>query len=688
VSINAPEPEPHQQIETELFSVGADAYVRDVNDAFAALLGLTAPEVSGRSLLELIHPDDIGGVVTGLAELHDGAEMVLLESRFMQRDGRWLHLQFVARAVPGTDAWRVSGRDVTEFHRLQTERLDLRTQLGLAVGQSTAAMWELDIGSGLLTWEPQAADIFGVDPDGLPDSASEFAAVIHPEDAPSLLAALDALISTGATQVALRTGSEQDPRHVSFRGKVLDRDWRGRAARAVGLLLDVSTEKAMEQQMLRMVMSDALTGAPNRRAFDQALRTEWRRCSRALEPLSVLMIDIDDFKRFNDSFGHLVGDDALCVVARALTAAVNRAGDTVARFGGEEFAVVLPDTDSTGAAVVADRMVHAIRAVTLRQADRPLSISVGSASWNPDGTITKPAVLLARADQALYAAKAEGKDRSVAYEHSIAARDAFIAAMTDGLARDEFELHYQPVIALGDDQVVGFEALMRWNRPGHGMVRPDDFIPAAETTDLICDLGRWALREATLQLASWSRAGIDSERTLRMAVNASGRHVNTAAIVTDVEAALAESGIAPQRLEVEVTETALVDNALADLHLAAIRALGVRVAIDDFGTGYTSVGQLPHLPVDTLKIDRSFVASTNPRQRSLVTLMIAAAHAFDLDVVAEGIEDIETMQFLRTLNCDTAQGYLMGRPMPAEQIPTWLTDWQTAHLPKLKALGV
>jgi len=680
VAITGGSPAPASKVGVELFSVaGADGYLREVNDAFAALLGLTPSEVSGRSLLELVHPDDIGGIVTGLAALHDGAEKVMLESRFLQRDGRWLHLQWAAQPVLGTDLWWASGRDTTEFHRLQSERLDLRAQLDLAVGQSTAAMWELNISSGRLSWERQAADILGVTGDELPVNASELAAMIHPEDAPSLLTAFTNLVTTGATDVGVRTGPEPEPRYVSLRGKVLDHDWRGRPVRAVGLLLDVNSEKAMEQQMLRMVMSDALTGIPNRRAFDQALRTEWRRCSRALEPLSVLMIDIDDFKLFNDAFGHLIGDDALCAVARVLTAAVNRASDTVARFGGEEFAVVLPNTDAAGAAAVARRMVHAVRAVTMRQADRPLSVSVGTASWHPDGTVTKPAVLLARADQALYAAKSAGKNQSVAYEQSIAARDAFITAMTEGLRRGEFELYYQPVIALEDNNVVGFEALMRWNRPGHGMVPPDDFIPAAEATDLICDLGRWALNQATMQLANWSRAGLDAEHPLRMAVNASGRHVNTAAIISDVESALAKSGITPDRLEVELTETALVDNALAATHLAAIRALGVHVAIDDFGTGYTSVGQLPQLPVDTLKIDRSFVASTNPRQRGLVTLMIAAAHAFDLDVVAEGIEDDEVLQFLRTLKCDTAQGYYIARPMPAQNIPAWVIQWQSTH---------
>ena len=634
-------------------------------------------EVTGRSLLELVHPEDIAAVVTALAALEGGAAEIQLESRFLQRDDRWVHLQWVARPVPNTDRWWAAGRNTTEFHRLLSERLELRARLDLALGQATAAMWDLDLRQGFFSWEPQATQILGVPAGAIPTSLMDLAGLLHPDDVPGLLAAVTGLPETGAVEVGLRVGVGPTLRYVSFRGRVLDRDHRGKALRAIGLVLDVTSEKAMEEQMLRMIMSDALTGVPNRRAFDQALRTEWRRCSRAAQPLSLLMIDIDDFKSFNDTFGHLIGDEALCAVARALTATVHRGGDTLARFGGEEFAVVLPNTDTSGAAAIAERMVTAVRSVTVRQAPgRTISISVGTATWHPHDTTLKSAALLARSDQALYAAKVEGKNRTVAYEGFIAAQDAFQDAMRAGLAADEFQLFYQPVIDLAEGDVVGFEALMRWNRPDHGRVNPDDFIPAAEASTLICDLGRWALHEAADQLARWSRDGLDTHGELRVAVNASARHISTPAIVADIASAISSAGITPGRIEVELTETALTDNVLADTHLTAIRALGVSVALDDFGTGYTSVGQLPHLPVDTLKIDRSFVSSLDPRQRGLVRLMIDAAHAFGLSVVAEGVEDAETLQALRDLGCDTAQGFFMGRPMPAELIAPWLDDWR------------
>jgi len=347
----------------------------------------------------------------------------MMENRFLQPGGRAVHLQWVARPVPGTDTWWAAGRNTTEFHLLLAQRLDLRASLDLALGQTIAALWDFDVKSGVFNWEPQAAEVLGIAVEALPVTAKDLAGVVHPADSAAAVAAVEEMISSGAVEVGLRVGEHADLRYVSLRGKILTRDRRGRAMRAVGLLLDVTAEKAMEEQMLRMVMSDALTGVPNRRAFDQALRTEWRRCTRELEPLSILMIDIDDFKRFNDTFGHLVGDAALIAVARALSNTLQRAGDVLARYGGEEFAVIMPSVDTPGAMVMAERLVEAVQAVVVRQATGwHASVSIGAATWFPGSATAKPTDLLMRADTALYAAKAAGKDRAVAVEEDQARR--------------------------------------------------------------------------------------------------------------------------------------------------------------------------------------------------------------------------------------------------------------------------
>jgi EAL domain-containing protein (putative c-di-GMP-specific phosphodiesterase class I) len=223
---------------------------------------------------------------------------------------------------------------------------------------------------------------------------------------------------------------------------------------------------------------------------------------------------------------------------------------------------------------------------------------------------------------------------------------------------------------------------MRWERPGHGLIAPDAFIPAAEASHLICDLGRWALQEAGAQLTAWQRAGLDSDGTLRVAVNISARHAALPEMVDDVQAALNATGIAAHQLEIELTETALQQGSPVGPQLARLRDLGAEVAIDDFGTGYTSIGELAYLPADILKIDRMFTAAPDPRQRSLVKLIIEAAHAFDLRVVAEGIEDHQTLQAMHDLHCDTAQGYFIARPMSPEQATAWLRQRHQISQPK------
>jgi diguanylate cyclase (GGDEF)-like protein/PAS domain S-box-containing protein len=400
--------------EVELFSLaGHDGYLREVNSAFAQLLGLAPSAVNGRSLLEFVHPDDLAAVVAALAALEGGAGEVQVENRFAQSDSGWFHLQWVARPVPDTDLWWAAGRNTTEFHRLVDERSRLQTRIELFIGHATAAMWDWDITTGLLSWEAQAADVLGVAGSHVPSSVEDLVALVDAADRADLTSGFSQLISTGVTEATVRVGAETALRHLSLRGKILDRDRRGRPTRAVGLVLDVTTEKAMEEQMLRMIMSDALTGVANRRAFDQALRAQWRRCIRDDEPISVAMIDIDDFKRFNDTFGHLVGDEVLCAVARALANALREDGSVLARFGGEEFAVVLPGTDHDAALATAWRLVEAVRAVTLRQAaDWNLSVSVGTASWHPGDEPIKSGDALAHADRALYAAKTAGKNRA------------------------------------------------------------------------------------------------------------------------------------------------------------------------------------------------------------------------------------------------------------------------------------
>jgi len=411
---------------------------------------------------------------------------------------------------------------------------------------------------------------------------------------------------------------------------------------------------------------DSLTQLPNRSHALQLIEGALHRAQRSGAIVALLFVDLDAFKSVNDTFGHSAGDEVLREVARRMQAEV-RGGDVVARLGGDEFVVLLEPVDSQPAVIeIAERIVAAVsEPIKIAASVRALTVgaSVGVGINLDSGT--DPDRLLGEADAASYRAKALGRGRVEVFDDSLRQdlyeRANLESAITNGLGNGEFEMVYQPVVDVRNQKLQGFEALMRWNRPGFGQVMPDDFIPLAETSRLICDVDRWALDAALTQLAQWSTDAAE----LWMAVNISGRHISDPRIVTDVSEALAQSGIDARRLVLELTETIQIDDFRAMSHLHTLREMGVCVSIDDFGTGYNSIMQMQHLPVDSIKIDRSFLASTHHASEQLVLLIVQAAHAFGFTVVAEGVELAEQLSTLDEVGCDSAQGYLIAKPLPA-----------------------
>jgi predicted signal transduction protein with EAL and GGDEF domain len=346
-----------------------------------------------------------------------------------------------------------------------------------------------------------------------------------------------------------------------------------------------------------------------------------------------------------------------------------RGGDTVARLGGDEFVILLEDiTDETDVVRLAERVVAALaEPVQVFHRQVRIGASIGVTICN-DGYVDAGR-LLREADAAAYRAKNAGRGRYDVFDDALreelARRAELDVAIADGLRRGEFVLYYQPVVDLSTGRPRGVEALIRWNRPGCGLVSPDEFIPAAELSTLINDIGRWTLHEAAAQLARWdAQLG---PKDLTVGVNISGRYLCSDDFVDDVRHAVETSGIEPSRLTVELTETVLVENLTAATTMGKLRDLGVQVAIDDFGTGFTSVSQLLGMPIDTLKIDRSFVASSHPTSRELVHLMTRAAHAFGLRVVAEGVEEAGQIANLAECAVEAAQGYHFARPQSADE---------------------
>jgi len=429
---------------------------------------------------------------------------------------------------------------------------------------------------------------------------------------------------------------------------------------------------------------DALTTLPNRASATEQLGAAMARCQRDGRGLAVLFVDLDHFKRVNDTAGHAAGDRVLAEVARRMRSAV-RQGDVVFRLGGDEFLVIMESVaDEVSAEAVGRRLIRALsEPIDIGGRIVSVSASVGVA-LSLDGGVDAD-WLLREADEALYRAKRAGRGRVERMDErgrsALQELDEVETALPGALERGELVLHYQPIVSLADGAVEGFEGLMRWRRPDGSIVGPDQFIPVAERSGLIWSMGRWALEEAARQLVRWG-ASTPRLSSAYVAVNTSATQLASPQIVEVVSEALAKTGLEPGRLVLEVTETLMMSEQWAVPHLGAIRELGVRVALDDFGTGYSSLGRLLALPVDLLKIDRSFVSGIvgddGGRSTKLVELMIEVARTARVGVVAEGVELPEQCGRLRQMDCSSAQGYLFAKPMPPELVPAWVGQHSSA----------
>jgi diguanylate cyclase (GGDEF)-like protein len=446
--------------------------------------------------------------------------------------------------------------------------------------------------------------------------------------------------------------------------------WHGnRPAYAVALLEDVSAMKRAEGELRRRALYDPLTGLANRDLLADHLDLALEQLKRSPGTVAALYIDLDRFKDVNDNLGHEIGDDILREVGARLSHSV-RAPDTAARLGGDEFLVLCPGIiDDVDATAIADRL-ETVLSRPYRVGSRTIDVgaSIG-VSITRDPVIGAPE-LLRRADLAMYEAKNAGRGRWAVYDHAVGERSKRRHDVEKDLRRALEEqwltLHYQPVIDLRSERIVGVEALLRIAHPERGLVTPDAFIDVAEESDLIVPIGDWVLHETCSQLARWREFG-----DLDAAVNISGRQIAAHNVTNAVLAAAALHGVEPGNLTLEMTERVLIEAAsptLEDLEL--LTRHGVRLAIDDFGTGYSSLTYLNRFPVDTVKIDRSFIAGLGLRDRdtAIVEAITGLARTLDLTAVAEGVETAEQVEALRALGCDRAQGYHLGRPMPADDV--------------------
>jgi diguanylate cyclase (GGDEF)-like protein len=445
------------------------------------------------------------------------------------------------------------------------------------------------------------------------------------------------------------------------------------------------TEEELErrqEELVFMATHDQLTGLPNRTLILDRGEQMLSRSRRRKTPVAALLINLDNFTAINDTLGHEAGDELLRGVAARLHGVV-RETDALGRVGGDEFVVLAEELSlAAGAEVIAERLQEALKAPFKVPAhgETPLTItaSIGIAL----GEHSNAGDFLRDADIALHRAKWEGKNRHVIFEagmqDAVQARMELEMDLRSALEHDELFLVYQPTFELQSMTLTGVEALVRWRHPQRGVVQPNDFIPLLEETGLIVDAGRWVLDEATRQGAAWRRAG----HLISVAVNVSGRQLDSDQFIAEVRSALARSRLDPDALTLEITETALMRNVEETARrLHAIKALGVRIAIDDFGTGYSSFAHLRQFPVDALKIDRSFISrlAENPEGETLIHTLVQLGKALAIETLAEGIEQNHELSVLQGEQCDSGQGFLFARPLEVEQAEAFLREWDGAE---------
>jgi diguanylate cyclase (GGDEF)-like protein len=448
---------------------------------------------------------------------------------------------------------------------------------------------------------------------------------------------------------------------------------------------DVSERKHFEQRLWQQAFHDPLTRLANRARFQERLATAVARSRRHREPAAVLLLDLDGFKTINDSLGHAAGDELLVAVGQRLVSTV-REVDLVARLGGDEFALVLEDIQGQADAVrVAERLLAALeQPLSAVGRERHVRASIGIALGLLDESADE---LLRNADAALYVAKARGKGCFAVFTPDLHAKALerldLEAHLDQALEHGELVLDYQPIVETAGRRWVGLEALLRWQHPQRGLLSPASFLPMAEETGQIIAIGQWVLREACRQLAAWERRRPQGP-PLFMSLNLSARQFRQAAILDDVAEILSEVGLPPHRLMIEITEAVALQDAEATIRtLRELRKLGVRLAIDDFGTGYSALNYLMRFPVDTLKLDRSFLEGVgrNKSGTAILSGILAFAEHLGLDLVVEGVETEAELAVVRGLGCRHCQGFYLGMPMSPDEITSSLDEGGTFTSP-------
>jgi diguanylate cyclase (GGDEF)-like protein/PAS domain S-box-containing protein len=655
--------------------VDTHGYLTYASPATERILGLDSQALVGTKIFDLIHPEDRPRALQAFEVVKSDPESAeRVEFRMSHADGGWRTIEAMSTNLlhdSSIEGLVMSGRDVTDRRRAEAELREAQERFRSAFEHAPIGMALMALDGRLFRVNRAMVQILGRSTDEL--LRATVRELTHEDDHHACAEALGRLLAAEvpSCQLDLRfLHRDGHPVWVALSWSIV-RDVNGNSLYFVCQMEDITERRASGEALAHQAIHDPLTGLPNRMLFVERLGRELTRAASLNARVAVLFLDLDRFKVVNDSLGHSAGDRLLVAVADRLSGAM-RPDDVVARFGGDEFTVLCQNVTSVETAeLIAKRLSEVIaKPVALVDGEVFVTASIGIAMSEGQGET--PETLLRNADAAMYHAKELGRDRTEMFDAPTHHRAVDNLRTGSGLhraiERGELRLHYQPVLDITRGLLTGFEALIRWQHPERGLVPPSEFIPLAEETGLIVPLGVWALETACRQTVHWHEASVDGSR-LSISVNLSPRQLAEPSLPNEVARVLGETGLYADSLWLEITESTVMRDAESALSaLGALRALGLHLAVDDFGTGYSSMAYLAQMPVESLKIDRSFVADVGRRADStaITTAIVSLAHALRLQVVAEGIEQPDQLEHLRAMGCEFGQGYLFGPARPAE----------------------
>ena len=655
--------------------------VLESNTAFQELLGYTAEELCGMTNYDFVahSKEDIDAAVR--QKVRDGEDLPS-ERKYRRKDGTLLDVEVNGTVISYGDKEVVCSvaRDLTERKETEEALKESEERFRTAFENAPIGVALVDLSRRYLRVNYALCEMLGYSEEELLEKTSQ--EITHPEDLEK---------SAERTRQALENevGSYHlEKRYIHADGHVvwaissvsLVQDSEGNPDHFVSLFQDVTERRALEERLEYQAFHDSLTGIPNRALFTDRLEHALSRLNRRKDPIAVLFVDLDNFKHVNDSLGHEAGDRLLVAAAERLRESV-RPEDTVARLGGDEFTVLLEGiVDRGGAARAAERISRSMQApfhLDGREIFTGVSIGIALTDAIPEETED----LLKNADLALYSAKRKGRSRYEFFEEELDAQLRehleLEGDLRRAIEREEFRIYYQPKISISTGEIVSLEALVRWEHPERGLLEPDEFLPVAEESDLIVQIGEWVLDEVCRQGRAWQER-YPGESTPRVCTNISPRQFLHTNLVDRVAEVLQESGLEAGRLSLEIDEGILMEDAEANVEkLTALNDLGLHIVIDDFGTAYSSLAQLKNLPLNILKIDRSLVVKLGeePEDKAIVKAMIQLAQALGWAVTAQGVESYEQLATLRELGCDIVQGYYFTRPVTVEEATVLLEEF-------------